>query len=425
MTKEERARQRQLISAFLRASVDNDVARVRELLASGLRLETRYEGGGRTALHLSAQSSRPETVEIIKVLIEHDADVHSLDPWGLTTVCLAARFGCAEVLEFFLRAGVDPNLPDELGWVPLMRAVLSDKEGDHATHVRLLIAHGANPHLARQVSGTAREMAAEARDRGFFDLTRLMPPPLPGQASAVAAQAVRLPPKRPHPTPESLGVVFSTAHSVAPDNRLFADMFDETPCTEDLIIQHLTEPLVISSGTLVGSDFLDVWGARPFAQPIEPGSYAVCLGLAVNPDGAPESGPDHYGMAFVRIQFADGPVARWEPATLQGQSGWYGFGVDHGIAAFFDEEAREGLGRLDEEPHWGEIFSEAVSDSGPERAVLTFEEGNAVLCRSGEGDGFYSCYLGWSSDDTLCAFLCDFQMLHWLHSEDDDEDEDE
>ena len=48
-------------------------------------------------------------MKIAEVLIEHGADVKSLDPWGMSTVAIAARWGKSEVLGFFLRAGVDSN----------------------------------------------------------------------------------------------------------------------------------------------------------------------------------------------------------------------------------------------------------------------------------------------------------------------------
>lgn len=429
--KTERARQRALMTRYLDAAVKSDAEAVRRLLKEGLKLESRYNGTGRAPLHLCAQGGN---MEVLGVLVEHGADPHSPDPFGCTTVLLAARWGSLEMLRFFLEAGVDPRIPDESGMTPLERAMLAhDEENDRRDHIRLLLLHGASPdQVGLRGVRTPRSLAADLRDRGGQDLTGLYPPPLPGREGVTVAGP---PPSREIETLETLGVAVRTDHELESDATRFQDMFvgweEDVLTSGRLIVQRLSAPLDLPSGRLIGADYIDIYDAPGFSESLPPGAYDVFLALAVNPDGPssfPSDGPDLLVSAFLRIQFVDEPAVRWEPATLLGSSGWSSFGVDHGNAAFFDEEGQEALGQLSAEVDWPGLFGEATNVQGGQLAHVAMADGSAVMCTSGEGDGNYMCYFGRTENGDICAFVADFQIYEWSetegqYEEEDDEDE--
>lgn len=94
--------------------------------------------GADTALLFAARSG---DVESARLLVEFGAHVDDADAWGITAVNFAAHSNFADVVDFLLEAGADPNLAAP-GFAPLHNAIM----WRNADMVRALVEHGADPN---------------------------------------------------------------------------------------------------------------------------------------------------------------------------------------------------------------------------------------------------------------------------------------
>src|SRR5215467_4779238 len=83
-----------------------DLEKVRILLAHGANVNSKSETD-RTALLVA--SSYPGTVSLLKLLLDHDADLHGQDKAGATALSLAVRSADIDVVRFLVERGLDPN----------------------------------------------------------------------------------------------------------------------------------------------------------------------------------------------------------------------------------------------------------------------------------------------------------------------------
>ncbi len=78
------------------------------------------DSAGRTPLHLAVSHCHPD---VIKVLIEHGANVENRAEGGTTPMHLAAQEGCADAITLLIAAHADINARDDQGRTPLTRAI--------------------------------------------------------------------------------------------------------------------------------------------------------------------------------------------------------------------------------------------------------------------------------------------------------------
>lgn len=90
------------------AAFSGDVTRVRQLLASGARVDQRSMHdaacGGATALHCAAVAGAAEVVDL---LVRAGADLGARDEAGYTALHIAAERGDAAVVKVLVRAGAE------------------------------------------------------------------------------------------------------------------------------------------------------------------------------------------------------------------------------------------------------------------------------------------------------------------------------
>jgi ankyrin repeat protein len=94
--------------------------------------------GSDTALLYAARSG---DVASAKLLVAAGANVDDRDAWGVSAVTLAAHSGFAELVEFLLESGADPNA-DGPGFTGLHEAIMRRDE----RIVSALLAYGADPN---------------------------------------------------------------------------------------------------------------------------------------------------------------------------------------------------------------------------------------------------------------------------------------
>jgi ankyrin repeat protein len=113
------------------AALTGDVAELKKLLASGVKVDARDERGN-TPLHWA------QTEEIAKVLLKAGAKVYVRDEYGCTPLHYAKT---AEIAEVLLSAGAPVGAWDKYGYSPLHEAAVSGR----ADVVEFLLSAGANP----------------------------------------------------------------------------------------------------------------------------------------------------------------------------------------------------------------------------------------------------------------------------------------
>lgn len=173
-------------------------ARVRELIATGINVDSKNRKQGMTALHWACEvMGTVETVEtlldagadinardksgttplmmaagghdatVVRLLLARGADKEAKNKDGMTALMLGAGFGRTAVVKLLCENGAEVNTKDVGGWTPLMRAAY---EG-HADAVRVLLAHGARV-TARADGETALTLAEEKKHMTVSHLLR-------------------------------------------------------------------------------------------------------------------------------------------------------------------------------------------------------------------------------------------------------------
>jgi ankyrin repeat protein len=129
---------RQLLAAVFLA----DAARVRSLLARHPRLARTPDGLGDEPIHHAARNG---DTEVVRLLIEHGADVNARNTRGHTVLYCAGGHGHLETLQLLLREGADRDArfthdgqtlaewlaqyPDDPRFAPIAEALRQDGEG--------------------------------------------------------------------------------------------------------------------------------------------------------------------------------------------------------------------------------------------------------------------------------------------------------
>jgi len=118
-----------------KAIIRGDFSKVKQILDSGFRVNTKFGHTGYTPLITASYNGR---VRIVKLLLNRGADVSILCV-GLGALHNAVRQGNLKVMGLLIRAGADVNQMGFINQSPLHRAV----EFGKVDAIRLLLKHGA------------------------------------------------------------------------------------------------------------------------------------------------------------------------------------------------------------------------------------------------------------------------------------------
>jgi hypothetical protein len=181
---------------------------------------------------------------------------------------------------------------------------------------------------------------------------------------------------------------------------------------------HRLGEILLPTGRLAASDPFVQPKPDPFGLQVAPGAYPVDLAVC-------QVSPDDQRVAFARVTFAEGHVARWsmisagdQDASALGDEEIFGYGVDAGTGCFMAAEAGElpaermkrednYFERMIEEMQktyrhtwsWAKIQPEPTSELG----ILAFS--------SGYGDGVYASYLGLDAGGRSVCVVTDFGIV--------------
>jgi len=148
-----------------------DVARAKELLDSGARIDEQANGNdryadGTTALHIA---TREGDRDMVLLLLSHGASLRRTTRGGDRPIHLAHESVIADLVD----AGADIEALTDFEQTPLMRQAILHRDGVDIATVRFLLATGANP-LARDMYGRTAADLIEGFPDGDRELIRLL-----------------------------------------------------------------------------------------------------------------------------------------------------------------------------------------------------------------------------------------------------------
>ncbi|MFC3997549.1 DUF4241 domain-containing protein [Nocardiopsis sediminis] len=151
-----------------------------------------------------------------------------------------------------------------------------------------------------------------------------------------------------------------------------------------------------------------------FIQRAEPGSYPVELAVADYHRSGPRGSSLPY-VAAARIVVRDEPVAAWRLALLEGQDDtalaedeFYGYPVDGGMGALGSPEAFDSPDAV-EDLMWEADSLEDFDTAGVYTNAVTGH--NVVFFHTGEGDGHYPTWVGYTAGGAVAGFASCFMTL--------------
>ncbi|XP_050973377.1 ankyrin-2 isoform X1 [Labeo rohita] len=148
-----RIRQSDSNTSFLRAARAGNIEKVLEFLKSGQDISTCNQNG-LNALHLAAKEGH---VELVEELLERGATVDSSTKKGNTALHIACLAGQKEVAKLLVKRGADVNSQSQNGFTPLYMAA----QENHLEVVRYLLENGGNQSMATEDGFTPLAIALQ------------------------------------------------------------------------------------------------------------------------------------------------------------------------------------------------------------------------------------------------------------------------
>ncbi|KAN0137681.1 Ankyrin repeat-containing domain protein [Lactarius tabidus] len=139
---------------------------MRLLLDHGANVDMR-DNSGNTALHFAVSEGHPD---IMRLLLDCDANVNMRDISGNTALHVAASEGHLEVARILLKLGANVNSQNDMGLTPLQRASQGWRKGQRDI-IRLLLDHGANLNTYNKYRNTPLHFAAS---EGHLEAARFL-----------------------------------------------------------------------------------------------------------------------------------------------------------------------------------------------------------------------------------------------------------
>lgn len=189
---------------------------------------------------------------------------------------------------------------------------------------------------------------------------------------------------------------------------------------EYVLESHPAGDVVLPTGQVVGCDPLAFPDPDPFTVTVEPGTYPLRAWVAVlQADGAEWDRT----VAALQLAIRDEPAVRWEPALVKGQDtaeleddAFFGYPVDAGTGTLADVAAITALAAWDYE----QVEAAFIPDEAPDApvpggifpAVTDQASGaNVIVVTSGQGDGAYPTFIGYTESGEVASFVTDFLVL--------------
>jgi ankyrin repeat protein len=184
----------QFVDRYLKAAAAGDIATVEDCLAAGIDIDA-VNRQRQTAILLAATNQHYDLVELliaagadidrqdmtqlnpflhgcikndlrlVRIMLRAGTDLDRTTRFGGVGIHPAAEKGYVELVRELLHTDVNVNHTNWVGWTPLLEAIVL-RDG-----VRLLLEHGASPHMTDKYGKTPLELA---REFGFDEIAKIL-----------------------------------------------------------------------------------------------------------------------------------------------------------------------------------------------------------------------------------------------------------
>lgn len=194
--------QNELISEFLLAAQQGDVNALKACLENGVDINCTNRQG-RTAITLASLNKHYEAVSflisagadidkqdetcfnpfllsclnndltLLRIVLAAKPDLTRLTRFGGVGITPASEKGHVEIVrELLTKTEINFNHTNFVGWTPLLEAIVLNDGGEKQQEiVKLLLDHGANPHMTDKYGKTPLELA---REKGYDAIAQLL-----------------------------------------------------------------------------------------------------------------------------------------------------------------------------------------------------------------------------------------------------------
>jgi hypothetical protein len=194
--------EQELITAFLFAAEQGDSDALKKCLANGVDINTTNRQG-RTAITLASLNKHYDCVALLisagadvdkqdqtcfnpfllsclnndltllRLVLPAKPDLDRLTRFGGVGITPASEKGHVEIVrELLTRTDINVNHTNFVGWTPLLEAiVLNDGGAKQQEIVKLLLDHGANPHMTDKYGKSPLTLA---REKGYHHIAELL-----------------------------------------------------------------------------------------------------------------------------------------------------------------------------------------------------------------------------------------------------------
>ena len=163
------ASNRQGQTAITLASLNQHYDCISVLISAGVDINQQ----DRTCLNPFLLSCLNNDIKLLQLILPAKPDLNCLTRFGGVGLTPACEKGHIEIVKILLaETDINVNHTNFVGWTPLLEAiVLNDGGAKQQEIVKLLLDHGANPHMTDKYGKTPLELA---REKGFDAIADLL-----------------------------------------------------------------------------------------------------------------------------------------------------------------------------------------------------------------------------------------------------------
>jgi len=163
------ATNRQKRTAIIIASLHKHYSCVELLISAGADIDKQDQ----TCFNPFLISCLTNDLTLLRIVLPANPDLDRLSRFGGVGITPASEKGHVEIVcELLTRTDINVNHTNFVGWTPLLEAiVLNDGGAKQQEIVKLLLDHGANPHMTDKYGKSPLELA---REKGYHPIAELL-----------------------------------------------------------------------------------------------------------------------------------------------------------------------------------------------------------------------------------------------------------